>query len=164
MSERPKSRRGCAAIGCFSLLAAIGLLVTTVALFRPLWQVVAARWWRPTPCTIVSSNMVVNSDNRVSGLMISYEYDAGEQHFSSSRYSFSGYSAALSESTVRRVVDLLPARGRPPGAEHRDRGVPRPEGGPRGGIALVQRPLRRNQTRLEPGHELLALAGAHPPD
>jgi len=99
-------------IGCFSLIIAVGLLVTTLALFRPLWRSIASEWWRPTPCTIVSSTWTESDGTNDVGLSISYEYEVEEQHFSSTRYSFSGYTAGLSRSTARRVVDLLPAGSR----------------------------------------------------
>jgi hypothetical protein len=99
-------------IGCFSLLIALGFLITTASLFGPLWRTARARWWRPTSCTILSSELSFSDGGKGVALEIRYEYEVEEQRFSSSRYSFSGYSAALSASTARRVVDLLPAGSR----------------------------------------------------
>jgi len=76
----------------------------------PLRRVRRAKFWRKTPCVIVSSS--VSEDATDSGLYrmrVTYQFDFGGLDYSSSRYSFSPSSATSGYRGKRRVArGLLP--------------------------------------------------------
>jgi hypothetical protein len=81
----------------FALFLVIGLAVSYALLFRPAVQLVRARSWRPTPCTILSSDVGRHSGSEggsTYSVDITYEYQAGGRTFRSSRYDFMGGSSS----------------------------------------------------------------------
>lgn len=91
--DQGKSLSGLA--GCFgyafgfifsSMFFGMGSLFLWLILLQPLWQIVSARSWQPTPCTILSSKVEGNDTYRVA---IEYDYEYAGQRLTGNRYSFS---------------------------------------------------------------------------
>lgn len=74
----------------------------------PLRRVQRAKSWRKTPCVIVANS--VSEDATDSGLyrmLVTYQYEFGGHHYSSSRYSFSPSSASIGYSGKKRIAARL---------------------------------------------------------
>jgi hypothetical protein len=95
------------AVAFFGAFLAFGLVFTWFFLIRPLAQVVAARQWIATPCTVVSSDVRSHRGDKGTtySVDILYRFEFGGREYRANRYSFlSGSSSGRSgkEAIVRR--------------------------------------------------------------
>jgi hypothetical protein len=106
-----RQSRGCLGV-FFVVFLLIGLILTGAFFVRPLYQIVRARDWRPTPCTILKSGVESHrGKSTVYSVAVTFEYSVEDQRYTSSRYTFVGGSSS-GYAGKKAIVDRLP-----PGAE-----------------------------------------------
>jgi len=112
-----KAREGRVALGCFfTLFLLIGLAVTFFMFIVPVFEIIGARNWRPTPCTILSSEVERHRGSKggsTYSVSVSFEYFVDDQRHVSSRYKFIGGSSSGYESK-KAAVDRMPPGPRRP--------------------------------------------------
>src|SRR5688572_5548994 len=94
------------AIGFFGLFLLIGVVVFYFITLRPLIQVLSARSWVVTPCTVVSSRVQTHrgDDSTTYRVDILYRYEVDGQEYRSSRYQFMGGSSSGHKSKAAIVA------------------------------------------------------------
>ena len=94
MEKAISSKSAMNAAGCmipfFSLFAIAGIWVFTSQFLLPCVQVLRAKSWTPTPCTIQSSALATRGSGKDSGFYpdVWFKYTVGGQSFDSTRFSF----------------------------------------------------------------------------
>jgi len=80
----------------FSVFLLAGLVATAVLLVQPVARVCQARHWRPTPCTVVTSEIRTHrdSDGNTYSVRIVYRYTVNGRQYQSDRYDFAGISSS----------------------------------------------------------------------
>ncbi len=84
------------------------LLMLYFFFWNPVRRVRRARYWRKTPCVIVSTS--VSEDATDSGLfrmLVTYQYDFAGDCYSANRYSFSPSSATAGYRGKKRIAERL---------------------------------------------------------
>ncbi len=104
-AERKKRGKFFACI-FFSIFAIAGLAGTFFILVLPVRNVIAARSWVETPCTVLSAQVKSHSDSdgTTYRVDISYRYEFNSKTFTSDRYGFMGGSSS-GRSGKQAVVD-----------------------------------------------------------
>lgn len=94
------------AIGFFGLFLFIGVVVFYFITLQPLLQVLSARSWVVTPCTIVSSRVQTHrgDDSTTYRVDILYRYEVDGQEHRSSRFKFMGGSSSGFKSKAEIVA------------------------------------------------------------
>ena len=83
-------------------------LIFCVFFLVPLRRVGRARFWRETPCVIVSSSVVESAtDSGLYGILLTYQYDFAGRFYSSSRYNFSLWTSTSGSRRKKRVAHRL---------------------------------------------------------
>lgn len=97
---------GCIMVGFFGVFLLAGSAVMWFLLGRPLARIAQAKAWTETPCTVVSSEVVVHQgdDSTTYSALVRYRYVVGGREFQSDRYDFSTGSTGGSEAH-QQVVD-----------------------------------------------------------
>lgn len=101
-----KSRRF---LGCFFVVFALLGLAFSSFFLLAIVEVVRARDWRETPCTILTSEVQSHSSSKggpTYSVAVTYEYVVDEQHYTSSRYKFMSGSSSGYEGK-KAIVDRL---------------------------------------------------------
>src|SRR5437762_978337 len=106
-----KARQGRGVLGCFFTVFLLAGLVATFFLFlMPLYQIVGARSWRPTPCRILKSDVERHAGSKGGAtyrIAVTFEYAVDDQRHVSSRYKFTTGSSSGYDGK-KAVVDRLP--------------------------------------------------------
>src|ERR1043165_7549760 len=105
-AKKSGQARGC--LGCFfSLFLLMGFFAVFVMFVQPLSQIVLARNWRPTPCTILKSEVASHRGKSTTySVEVRFEYVVEDQRYTSSRYSFTSGSSS-GYSGKKEIVDRL---------------------------------------------------------
>ncbi|HPD46313.1 MAG TPA: DUF3592 domain-containing protein [Anaerohalosphaeraceae bacterium] len=108
LSSRAASgkRAKAAAFIVFGMFTVFGFAFSYFFLVRPVKNLIAARSWVETPCTILSANVKSHSssDGTTYSVDITYEYRFGNRTYTSDRYNFMGGSSS-GRSGKQEVVD-----------------------------------------------------------
>ena len=100
--------------GCLGLFFAVFLLIglgATAALLWPIFDILQARSWRETSCTILSSEVESHSGSKGSktySIAVSYEYFVDDQRYVSTRYKFMSGSTSGYNGKAEIVSRLSP--------------------------------------------------------
>src|SRR5437868_7655480 len=107
-----KARRGRFGLGCFfTVFLLIGLITTFFMFLLPLSQIIGARNWRPTPCTILTSKVESHRSSKggtTYSIEVTYAYLVDDQRHESSRYKFTGGSSGGYDAKKAAVDRLSP--------------------------------------------------------
>lgn len=103
-----KSQAGCLIL-FFAVFLAVGLATTYLMLVRPVWGILQATSWTPTPCTVISSTVQEHpsSDGSTYSINIRYRYEINGSTFESDRYDFDTGSSSGRDGK-QRVVNQYP--------------------------------------------------------
>jgi hypothetical protein len=106
---RKSSAKGRTVLGCFfSFFCLFGLAMSFVFLW-PLVQIVQARAWRETPCTILTSRVEQHSGSKggaTYNVAVTFEYVVDDQRHVGTRYKFMGGSSSGYDGK-QEIVDRL---------------------------------------------------------
>ena len=109
-AERTK-KKGRGILGCFfTVFLLIGLAFSAVFLW-PIVEILQARSWRETPCTILTSEVESHRGSKGSStysVAVSYEYFVEDQRYVSTRYKFMSGSSSGYDGKAEIVSRLAP--------------------------------------------------------
>lgn len=105
-----KDRKGKRSAGCFFTVFLLFGLGFSAFFTWPIVEIIQARSWRETPCTILASEVVRHSGSKggtTYSVAVTFEYFVEDQRYTSSRYKFMGGSSS-GQAGKQEIVNRLP--------------------------------------------------------